>query len=107
MTQAAPQKLDEQQVRHVAKLSRLKLSDADVHRYAEQLTSILGYVDQLSAVDVEGVEPMAHPLPLHNVLRADVVQAALTVEQVLANAPEKDPPYFAVPKVLDNGLGGG
>ena len=101
------QTLDAAQVRHVANLSRLKLTDADVARYATQLTSILDYVAQLSQVNVEGVEPMAHPLPLHNVLREDVVKPSLTVEQALANAPGKDGPYFTVPKVLDTALGGG
>ena len=100
-------RLDEAQVRHVAKLARLKLADADIARYATQLTGILGYVAQLKTVDVTGVEPMAHPLPLKNVLRADVVGPSLTVEQVLANAPATDGPYFAVPKVLDTGMGGG
>lgn len=101
------EKLDESQVRHVAKLGRLKLADADVARYASQLTAILGYVAQLKAVDVTGVEPMAHPLPLKNVMREDVVTPALPVETVLANAPQRDGPYFAVPKVLDTGMGGG
>ena len=100
-------KLDEGQVRHVAKLARLKLNDSDVARYSTQLTGILGYVAQLKSVNVEGVEPMAHPLPLKNVLREDVVKPSLSTEDVLRNAPEKDGPYFAVPKVLDNGMGGG
>src|SRR5271154_3860446 len=103
-------KLDAAQVRHVAKLARLKLADADIARYSTQLTAILGYVAQLKSVDVTGpppVEPMAHPLPLKNVLREDVVKPSLTTEQVLANAPAKDGPYFAVPKVLDTGMGGG
>jgi len=103
----ASEKLDEAQVRKVAKLSRLKLSDQDIARYATQLTSILDYVAQLSAVNIEGVTPMAHPLPLHNVLREDVVRPALPLEAVLANAPGRDGPYFTVPKVLDTGMGGG
>jgi aspartyl-tRNA(Asn)/glutamyl-tRNA(Gln) amidotransferase subunit C len=103
----ASDKLDEAQVRHVAKLGRLKLADADVARYATQLTAILGYVAQLKSVDVTGVEPMAHPLPLKNVLREDEVRPGLSTEAVLANAPAKEGPYFAVPKVLDTAMGGG
>ena len=91
----------------VAKLGRLKISEADAARYATQLTAILGYVAQLKSVDVTGVEPMAHPLPLKNVLREDVVMPSLPVEKVLANAPAKDGEYCAVPKVLDTGMGGG
>jgi aspartyl-tRNA(Asn)/glutamyl-tRNA(Gln) amidotransferase subunit C len=100
-------KLDETQVRHVAKLARLKISEADYPRYAQQLTGILDYVAQLNSVNVAGVEPMAHPLPLKNVLRDDVVKPGLTTEQVLANAPAKDGPFFTVPKVLDTAMGGG
>src|SRR4051794_38381736 len=103
----ASDKLDAAEVQKVAKLGRLKLAEADVARYATQLTAILGYVAQLKEVDVTGVEPMAHPLPLKNVLREDVVTPSLPVEAVLANAPAKDGPYFAVPKVLDTGMGGG
>lgn len=103
----AGEQLDADEVRKVAKLGRLKLTDADVARYATQLTAILGYVAQLKAVDVTGIEPMAHPLPLKNVLRADVVMPALATETVLANAPGRDGPYFTVPKVLDTALGGG
>ena len=55
---------------------------------------------KLSEVDVAGVEPMAHALPLHNVLRDDVVEPSLPVEQVLRNAPETDGPFFKVPKVI-------
>src|SRR4029078_6178069 len=104
---AESDKLDEAQVRHVAKLGRLKISDADVARYSTQLTAIIGYIAQLKSVDVTGVEPMAHPLPLKNVLREDVVKPSLPVEAVLANAPGKDGPYFTVPKVLDTAMGGG
>jgi aspartyl-tRNA(Asn)/glutamyl-tRNA(Gln) amidotransferase subunit C len=103
----ATDKLDAGEVRKVARLARLKLEDADVERYAKQLTGILDYVAQLKAVDVTGVEPMAHPLPLKNVLREDEVRGALSTEAVLANAPGRDGPYFTVPKVLDTAMGGG
>ena len=99
--------LDEAQVRHVAKLARLKLTDPDIKRYASQLTGVLGYVAQLKEVNTDNVEPMAHPLPLKNVLRPDTVEPSLPTETVLANAPGKDGPYFVVPKVLDTGMGGG
>jgi aspartyl-tRNA(Asn)/glutamyl-tRNA(Gln) amidotransferase subunit C len=103
----ASDKLDEAEVRKVAKLARLKLNDADVARYSTQITAILGYVAQLKSVDVGDTEPMAHPLPLKNVLREDVARPGLTPEEVLSNAPAKDGPYFAVPKVLDTAMGGG
>jgi aspartyl-tRNA(Asn)/glutamyl-tRNA(Gln) amidotransferase subunit C len=101
------QTLDEAQVLHVARLSRLKLSPAEVKRYARQLSSILDYVAQLQEVDVTGLQPMAHPLPLHSVMREDEVRPALSLEQVLANAPAREEAFFAVPRVLDEDPGGG
>ena len=84
----------------VAKLARLALSDEQLAHYATQLQSILGYVEKIREVDTRGVEPMAHAVPLHNVLREDVVEPALSVEQVLQNAPAADGPFFKVPKVI-------
>ena len=88
------------QVRHVAKLARLAIPEDRVHAYAEQLAGILGYVGQIGEVDVEGVEPTAHAAHLVNVLRDDAVGPMLPVEDVLRNAPDSDPPFFKVPKVL-------
>ena len=99
--------LNETQVRHVARLSRLKLSDNDVPRLSKQISSILDYVAQLQEANVDGLEPMAHPLPLHSVLREDAISESLTVQHVLANAPGKAGAFFTVPKVLDTGMGGG
>ena len=92
--------LTPEQVRHVAKLARLSVTDAQVAKFSTQLTSILSYVAKLSEVNVEGVEPLAHPIPLHNVLREDVALPSLSVEVALANAPSKDEPFFKVPKVI-------
>ncbi|HEX2973249.1 MAG TPA: Asp-tRNA(Asn)/Glu-tRNA(Gln) amidotransferase subunit GatC, partial [Tepidisphaeraceae bacterium] len=87
-------------VRHVAKLSRLALSDEQAQKYTSQLGSILDYVAKISQVDVSGVEPMAHALPLHNVFRDDIVEPSLPVEQVLQNAPDTEGPFFKVPKII-------
>ena len=57
-------------------------------------------VAKIGQVDVSGVEPMAHALPLHNVLREDVVEPSLPLEKVLMNAPETDGPFFKVPKII-------
>ncbi len=88
------------QVRHVAKLARLALPEERLAKLAPQLAAILGYVEQISKVDMSGVEPMAHALPLHNVLREDIVQPSLPLEEVLKNAPQTDGPFFKVPKIL-------
>jgi len=94
------QKLSIEDVRHVAKLSRLALSDETLGKLGPQLEAILEYVAQIGRADVEGVEPMAHATPLHNVLREDVVGPAMPLEKTLRNAPETDGPFFKVPKVL-------
>ena len=95
-----PTKITPDQVKHVAKLARLSVDDTDLPRLAGQLESILGYVTKIEQVNVTGVEPLAHALPLHNVLRDDVPGPALPLEKVLQNAPETDGPFFAVPKVI-------
>ncbi len=92
--------LTPEQVRHVAKLARLALPQERLDKLAPQLESILHYIDTLKQVDVAGVEPMAHALPVRNVLREDVPESALSLEQVLRNAPEIDGPFFKVPKIL-------
>jgi aspartyl-tRNA(Asn)/glutamyl-tRNA(Gln) amidotransferase subunit C len=86
--------------RHVAELARLDVDDARLHRLTTQLESILEYVNQIARVDLSGVEPMAHALPLHNVFRQDVVEPGLPIEKVLMNTPDTDGNFFKVPKVL-------
>jgi aspartyl-tRNA(Asn)/glutamyl-tRNA(Gln) amidotransferase subunit C len=87
-------------VQHVAKLARLELTPEEETQFTEQLGAILGYVEQLSEVDVEGVVPTAHPLPLQNVLRQDRMQPSLTPEEVLQNAPAKEQGMFRVPQII-------
>lgn len=86
--------------RHVAKLARLALTDAQLERHTGQLESILHYVAKITEADVTGVEPLAHATPLHNVLREDVVEPSLPLEKVLQNAPDTDGPFFKVPKII-------
>lgn len=102
---AMSDRITEQDVRHVAKLSRLRLSDAEVAHFTEQLAAVLDYIAKLNELDVAGVEPMAHPLDLANVLRDDVEQPGIAVDMALANAPDRSPPFFKVPKVLGEGSG--
>src|SRR5262245_61755658 len=87
-------------VRHVAKLSRLALNDQQLRKLGEQLQPILQYVAKIAQADVSGVEPMAHAVPLANVLRDDIAQPGLPLESVLQNAPSSDGPFFKVPKVI-------
>ena len=94
------EKLTDQQVRHVAMLARLKLDDEQLRQMAEQLSSILGYVDKIGELDLDDVEPMAHPTGMSNKLREDEPAAPPGADAMLASAPESDPPFFRVPKVL-------
>jgi aspartyl-tRNA(Asn)/glutamyl-tRNA(Gln) amidotransferase subunit C len=87
-------------VRNVAKLARLTVDEAELPKLTGQIESILGYVAAIGRADVAGVEPMAHALPLHNVLRSDEAGPALPREKVLENAPETDGQFFKVPKVI-------
>ena len=98
-------KISEEDVRHVAKLSRLRLSDQEIHHFTEQLGAVLGYIDKLNELDVEGVEPMAHAMDMNNVLREDAEKAGITTADALRNAPAKDDGFFEVPKVLGEGSG--
>jgi len=94
------QKITIEQVQEVAKLARLELPPDRLAKLTGQLESILEYVAKIGEVDVSNVEPIAHALPLHNVLREDVVEPSLPLEKVLQNAPESDGPFFKVPKVI-------
>jgi aspartyl-tRNA(Asn)/glutamyl-tRNA(Gln) amidotransferase subunit C len=93
--------LELDQVRWVAHLSRLELSEQELSSLGGQLASIVKYVDQLRAVNTKGVEPMAHALDLVNVLRDDAIVPSLPVSEALANAPARVGDHFAVPAVLD------
>ena len=89
------------QVRHVAKLARLAMSDAEVDALVPELNNILGWVDQLSAVDTDGVEPLTAVIDLKLRLRDDVVNDGGVRDKVLKNAPDAQHGFFAVPKVIE------
>ena len=94
-------KLTEEQVRWVAHLARLELSPAELTALTPQLAAIVAYVDQLGQLDTQGVEPLAHALPVSNVFRDDEVAPSLPVAEALANASRKLGDCYAVPAVLD------
>ena len=98
-------KIDEAQVRRVALLSRLELSDEEVAQFSGQLSDIVEYIEKLNELDTDNVQPLAHCLPVHNVLREDMPRPSLTNEQALANAPQREDEYFKVPKILDDNSG--
>ena len=88
-------------IKYVANLARIKLTSDQEDRLGSQLGDILGYVKKLEELDVSNVEPMAHAVPLHNVMRADQVQPSITNEEAMANAPKKANGLFIVPKIVE------
>ncbi|MDI3328456.1 MAG: Asp-tRNA(Asn)/Glu-tRNA(Gln) amidotransferase subunit GatC [Alicyclobacillaceae bacterium] len=94
-------KISLEQVEHVARLARLSLSEDEARRYTEQLEAILEFADQLQELDVSGVPPTSHVLPIYNVLREDEEQPGLTREEALAGAPDSEDGQFRVPAILE------
>ncbi len=99
------QKIDKAQVKKVAKLSRLELTEAEVEEFTGQLSAILDYVEKMNELDTDNVEPLAHCLPISNVFRRDHVEESLGTEKTLVNAPQRDGEFFKVPKILDDSSG--
>jgi aspartyl-tRNA(Asn)/glutamyl-tRNA(Gln) amidotransferase subunit C len=89
------------EVRRIAALARLELSPEEEGRFAEQLSAILTYVEQLSALDVSDVPPMTHALAEDALLREDEALPSLPPEEALANAPARDGTFFLVPRIIE------
>ena len=88
-------------IQYVAHLARLSLSPAEEEQLGAQLAGILGYIEKLKQLDVTGIEPTAHAVPLVNVFRPDLVQPSLSNEEALRNAPAKASGLFVVPKIVE------
>lgn len=88
-------------VRRIAHLARIRVSEEEAPFLQNEINSILDFVEELNAVDVEGVEPMTSVLPMAMKKRADVVTDGEIVEKVLANAPAREDGFFVVPKVIE------
>ena len=95
-------KIDSEQVRKVAKLSRLDLTETETAELTAQLSAILDYMEKINELDTENVQPLAHCLAISNVFRDDCVKESLGAEKALANAPQRDKDFFKVPKILDD-----
>lgn len=96
--------LDDATVRRVAALARIRLADTDLPRVRGELNAILGWIEQLQAVETDGVEPMAGGAPEGTApmpMRDDIVADGGIAERVLANAPDREGAYFGVPKVVE------
>jgi aspartyl-tRNA(Asn)/glutamyl-tRNA(Gln) amidotransferase subunit C len=93
--------IDEGTAAKVAKLARIKVEEADLPALAQEFNTILGFIEQLNEVDVEGVEPMTSVTPQKLKQRKDVVTDGSQQEAVLKNAPDAREGFFAVPKVVE------
>ena len=90
-----------EQVRHIAKLARIAMSDEEIERLVPELNNILGWVEQLGEVDTAGVEPLTAVIDQKLRLRDDVVTDGNIRDEILANAPDAQHGFFAVPKVIE------
>jgi aspartyl-tRNA(Asn)/glutamyl-tRNA(Gln) amidotransferase subunit C len=92
---------DADTVRRIAQLARIALADDEVEQLREELNAILAFVEQLSEVNVDGVEPMTSVIPMQMRKRADVVTDGGIADEILKNAPAAEDHFFQVPKVVE------
>ncbi len=93
-------KLSKEQVKHIALLSRLSLTEDKVEMFQEQLSDILTFVEKLSELDTKGIDPKFQIIPQENVLRKDISGMSFPYEKTFMNAPETNGKHFIVPKVV-------
>lgn len=93
-------RISTEQVKHVANLARLAISEEEAEKFTKQLDSIIAFAEQLNELDTENVKPTYHVLDMKNVLREDIPQPGLPQEEVLKNAPEHKDGQFKVPSIL-------
>lgn len=93
-------KISLEEIRHLAHLARLEFSEDEMQAMQGDMDKILGFVEKINELDLEGVEPLVYLSEERNVLRKDEAQSLLTKDEALKNAPDKDSDYFRVPKVL-------
>lgn len=97
----SPESTNRIDVAYVAHLARLHLTPEETERFQGQLEQVLAYVRELDAIDVSGVEPTSHAVPVQNVLREDATLPCLDRAEVLANAPAQRHDQFLVPRILE------
>ncbi len=93
-------KISQEEIKNIALLSRLEVKEEHIAHVEKELSDILTYVAELNALELDGVEPMAHAVPLQNVFREDETKPSLNHDLALSNAPEAEDGYFKVPRVV-------
>jgi aspartyl-tRNA(Asn)/glutamyl-tRNA(Gln) amidotransferase subunit C len=94
--------ISSEDVQHVARLARLELTESEVELFRTQLSAVLERAQRIQSLPLDDVPPTAHPVPLSNVWRDDVVEPCEVSEAVLANAPDRDGGFFRVPRILED-----
>lgn len=98
--------ITEEQVKHVAKLAKLKFDDTELHEFTSQLGKIIDMVEMLEEVDTEGVPFTSNVVETVNVMRPDRAQAGMNRDDLMRNVPEKEDGFIKVPAIIDNGEAG-
>ena len=93
--------IDKNTVESTAHLARIELKSQELEKLFPQLQDILDFIDKLKEIDIKGIAPTSHILPINNVLREDSLKESLPTEKVLLNAPCKEGNFFVVPKVIE------
>jgi aspartyl-tRNA(Asn)/glutamyl-tRNA(Gln) amidotransferase subunit C len=93
--------LSKDDVRKVALLARLELDESEIENQGEHLNNLLKQFEKLQELNVDGIEPTSHSMPVFNVFREDVVRPSLSQSETLANAPESRDGYFIVPRIIE------
>lgn len=88
------------EVKHIAKLAKLKFSDEELEDFTYRFNDILKYMDMLNKVDTENIAPLSHPVEMINVFRDDTLKEPVSTEDALKNAPDSDGEFFRVPKII-------
>ena len=93
--------IDKEIVKHVAHLARIDLEPKELEKLSGQLQDIIGFIDKLKKIDIKGINPTSHILPMNNVLREDQPGEALSIDKALENAPHREGNFFGVPQVIE------
>jgi aspartyl-tRNA(Asn)/glutamyl-tRNA(Gln) amidotransferase subunit C len=94
-------KITIEEVKYVANLARLAITEEEAEKFTNQLDAIINFAEQLNELDTENVEPTSHVLDIKNVMREDIAQAGLPVEEVLKNAPDHENGQIRVPSIIE------
>lgn len=94
-------KITKDDVKHIARLSRLYVTDEEMETFSNQLSSIIEYVEQLNSLNTSDIEPTSHIIPLKNVMRSDIIEPSLPAKNALKNAPNAVGAFYRVPKIIE------